>query len=62
MHFLVSIFTLELMTLFVNRVFKISALWFISQIHENANLRTDGKTRNQNLGGIRLGRNSPTLK
>lgn len=31
-------YTLELMTLFVNRVFRISALWFISQIHEKASL------------------------
>lgn len=30
--------TLELITLFVNRVFRISALWFISQIHEKASL------------------------
>lgn len=29
-------FTFELMTLFVNRVFRILALWFISQIHEKA--------------------------
>lgn len=31
-------FTLELMTLFVNLVFRISASWFNSQIQEKANL------------------------
>ena len=31
-------FTFELMTLFVNLVFRISALWFNSQIQEKANL------------------------
>lgn len=30
--------TFELMALLVNLTFKISALWFISQIQENANL------------------------
>lgn len=31
-------FTFELMALFVNLVFRISALWFNSQIQEKANL------------------------
>lgn len=38
--------TLELITLFVNRVFRISALWFISQIHEKASLvKANKRTR-----------------
>lgn len=37
--------TLELMTLFVKWVLMISALWFISQIQENANLREEALIR-----------------
>lgn len=40
--------TLELMTLFVKRVLRISALWFISQIHEKANL----ENQRQNISTI----------
>lgn len=40
MH-VVGVGTLELMTLFVNLVFRILASWFISQIHEKANLWVD---------------------
>lgn len=41
--------TLELMTLFVNRVFRISALWFVSQMHEKANLGGKKKIIDCNL-------------
>lgn len=39
------LFTLELMMLFVNRVFRISALWLISQIHEKAILAKKKKKK-----------------
>lgn len=39
-------FTLELMALFVNLVFRISALWFNSQIQEKANLEENTQMAN----------------
>lgn len=41
--------TLELIILFVNLVFRISALWFISHTHENASLWEREREGNENL-------------
>ena len=48
-------FTLELITLFVNRVFRISAFWFISQIHEKASLVKSDKQCAFQLHQLELG-------